>query len=111
MSEKSKVYKELKETFPQVAKITINYSGSGDDFGDFWNADAEDTNGDDVSMDDHKFLNIAREYLFEILDNSEANFNDDGSEGTIELDLENMVTTIDNYEVYRESRATGKQYY
>lgn len=108
---KAEVYQKLKEAFPKAAKITISYSGSGDDFGDFWRLEAEESDGKELKISESDFRHITEDYMFDLLDNSDADFNNDGSEGTIEFDLENMVTTLDNYEIYMETRATGVKYF
>jgi hypothetical protein len=56
-------------------------------------------------------VNIADEFLWYCLDNSPADFNDGGAEGTIKLDLDNFIAELNNYELYTESRHTGTEHF
>jgi len=112
-TDKLAVYAELKEEFPTVATIEVSYEGSGDSFGDFWSIVAYDAAGNllnDVSSG--AIQHIIEDYCYEIFEMSgEPDFNNDGSEGTIKFDIQNQVTTLDNYVKYVESRHTGTEYF
>lgn len=111
-TEKQEVCRQLKELNPNIAKVEISYSGSGDSFGDFYNLDAYDTDGKSIAISQGEIQNIVEDYCFEVFDKSgQPNFNDEGSEGTITIDVDNLITTLDNYEVYRETRSTGIEYF
>lgn len=91
--------KKLKEQFPEVSKINIEYRGSGDSFEDFWNL--ESTPESNIQQSDIEDL------LWYAIDNSEANFNNEGSEGEIIIDLEKEEMSIDNYWIVYEREPTG----
>lgn len=110
---KQEVCKQIKELDPDIAIVEISYSGSGDSFGDFYNIDAYDSDKKMIDIASHGALqSIIEDYCFEVFDMSgQPNFNDEGSEGTITIDVDNQVTKLDNYEVYRETRSTGIEYF
>lgn len=91
--------KDLKVKFPNINKISIEYIGSGDSFEDFWNL--ETTPESDIEQSDIEDL------LWYAIDNSEANFNDEGSEGEIIIDLVNEKLSIDNYWIVYEREHSG----
>jgi len=91
--------KKLKQQFPEVTKINIEYKGSGDSFEDFWNLETiPDSN---IQQEDIENL------LWYAIDNSDANFNNEGSEGEIIIDLENEKMFIDNYWIIYEKEPSG----
>lgn len=109
---KQEVCKQLKEMYPDIAKVEISYSGSGDSFGDFYNIDAYNSEDKSINISHGQLQDVVEDYCFHIFDMSgQPNFNDEGSEGTITIDVDNMVTTLDNYEVYRETRSTGIEHF
>ena len=110
---KQEVCKQLKEINPDIAIVEISYSCSGDSFGDFYNIDAYDSDRKAIDIVSHgQIQDVIEDYCFEIFDKSgQPNFNDEGSEGTITIDVDNQVTKLDNYEVYRETRSTGIEYF
>lgn len=112
-TDKLAVYAQLKEKFPTAVLIEVSYEGSGDCFGDFWQITAYDANKKEIKDASHgEIQSIIEDYCFEIFDMSgEPNFNDDGSEGTIKFDILNLVTTLDNYEKYTDTRHTGTEYF
>ena len=91
--------KKLKKQFPEVIKINIEYRGSGDSFEDFWNL--ETTPESNIQQEDIENL------LWYAIDNSDANFNNEGSEGEIIIDLENEKMSIDNYWIIYEKEPSG----
>jgi hypothetical protein len=104
-------FKALKEAFPTVSIIEVGYYGGGDSFDSFNSVEAYDGNKNQVDIDYTELMNIADEFLYYCLDNSNADFNDGGSEGTIKLDLDNFIAELDNYELYTESRHTGTEHF
>lgn len=109
---KSEVFAELKKKYPTVSKISISYEGSGDSFGDFYHIVADDQDGNDMEISHGEIQNIVEDYCFEIFDKSgQPNFNDDGSTGTITLDIDNNITILDNYWYVRTEEHTGTEYY
>jgi hypothetical protein len=91
--------KDLKVKFPEIEEIKIEYRGSGDSFEDFWNL--ESTPESDIQQEDVEDL------LWYAIDNSDANFNNDGSEGEIIIDLVNEKLSIDNYWITYERKPSG----
>lgn len=110
-ADKKELFNELKKMYPSVSTIEIGYYGGGDSFDSFTSIDAKDSAGGIVRIDDNEVLTLADSFIWQCLDNSNADFNDGGSEGTITLDLDNFVATIDNYELYTESRFTGTEHF
>ena len=91
--------KDLKIKFPTIEKINIGYNGSGDSFNDFWNL--ESIPESNIEQEDVEDL------LWYAIDNSEANFNNEGSEGEIIIDLVNEKLSIDNYWIVYEREPSG----
>jgi hypothetical protein len=91
--------KDLKIKFPTIEKINIEYNGSGDSFNDFWNL--ESIPESNIEQEDVEDL------LWYAIDNSEANFNNEGSEGEIIIDLVNEKLSIDNYWIVYEREPSG----
>ena len=91
--------KDLKIKFPTIEKINIEYNGSGDSFNDFWNL--ESIPESNIEQEDVEDL------LWYAIDNSEANFNNEGSEGVIIIDLVNEKLSIDNYWIVYEREPSG----
>ena len=91
--------KDLKVKFPNINKISIEYIGSGDSFEDFWNL--KTTPESDIEQSDIEDL------LWYAIDNSDANFNNEGSEGEIIIDLDNEKMSIDNYWIIYDKQSTG----
>lgn len=109
--DKRETFNALKEAFPTVSIIEVGYYGGGDSFDSFNSVEAYDGNKNQVDIDYTELMNIADEFLYYCLDNSNADFNDGGSEGTIKLDLDNFIAELDNYELYTESRHTGTEHF
>ncbi len=84
---------KLKVKFPALKIVNITYSGSGDEFGDFWNI--VDENEVDIP-NSQEFMSEADDLIWHCLENSGADFNNDGSEGTITFDFDAMKVKIEN---------------
>ena len=91
--------KDLKIKFPTIEKINIEYNGSEDSFNDFWNL--ESIPESNIEQEDVEDL------LWYAIDNSEANLNNQGSEGEIIIDLVNEKLSIDNYWIVYEREPSG----
>ena len=91
--------KDLKIKFPTIEKINIEYNGSEDSFNDFWNL--ESIPESNIEQEDVEDL------LWYAIDNSEANVNNQGSEGEIIIDLVNEKLSIDNYWIVYEREPSG----
>ena len=110
-ADKRSTFNALKEAFPTVSILIVGYYGGGDSFDSFNSVEAYDGNKNQVDIDYTELMNIADEFLYYCIDNSNADFNDGGSEGTIKLDLDNFIAELDNYELYTESRHTGTEHF
>lgn len=91
--------KNLKIKFPEVKEIKIEYTGSGDSFDDFWNLIT--TPESNIEQSDIEDL------LWYAIENSDANFNNEGSEGEIIIDLDNEKMSIDNYWIIYDKQSSG----
>lgn len=85
----------LANKYPNLKIVRISYNGSGDNFDDFY--DIEVTEGTYKDNDLDNFMTDAADLLNYALDNSEADFNNDGSRGIITFNFNRMVLSIDNY--------------
>lgn len=99
------------EKYPGLKKAEVTYNGSGDSFEGFWDMNFEFTGPNQKKMNEAKysatFMENAEDILHHALDNSEANFNDEGSEGTIYINFENGTMSIDNYYFTTQSYPSG----
>ena len=87
---------------PQGAvRITVSYYGSGDSFEEFNDAHVEYRENYDGPREDLK-EDIDQDDLFKILENSAADFNNEGSRGEIIFDLETNKITVENGQVVEE---------
>lgn len=95
-------FAELKSDYPEAKVIQISYFGEGDSL-DSFDLDHID-NKWERDFDTSKYNDL----LFTVLDMSEADFNNDGSRGTITIHLQEETITVDNY--YRETieHSTGE---
>lgn len=110
MASKKEVLAQLAEKFPAATKFTIEYNGSGDSFDSFYNFDAEDAGGKSLPINENDFMGIAEDFIFDIFERSgNPNFNDDGSEGTVEFDMVNKVVTLHNFWIIRDTQSTGEE--
>jgi len=108
------VLKELKEKYPTIDKITVQYEGSGDSFGDFWDYEFEyaegapELSGQEEEKAKEEIMNAFDDEIWDLMDKAGANFNDDGSEGHVYIDLKNLNVSADCYEKYTETRYSGE---
>lgn len=95
-------FQNMRMDYPGVKEIKIFYYGSGDSFED-WNIEEVDGEYSDKC---NNFTEKYTDLLDQALEHSDANFNDDGCDGYITVNIENETLTIDNYykeEVYTPS--------
>lgn len=92
--------KNLKSKFPQLEKVNIQYRGSGDSFEEFWDINTVPEN---IHVEEEDIQDL----LWYAIDNSEADFNNEGSEGVIEIDLKKKTLSIDNYYIVYDTKASG----
>lgn len=109
---KQEVCKQLKELDQRISIVEIEYSGSGDSFGDFYNIYVTDADKNEINVIQGEVQTIVEDYCFEVFEMSgQPDFNNDGSEGTITIDVDNMVTKLDNYRLYMERESTGEEFF
>lgn len=98
MSQK-KYIQELAERFPNVKKISIDYYGSGDSFDCFNQVTFEEKDGNSFESSDNELIDEDQmnELLWDALDKSGANFNNEGSEGQVHINLEETTIEVENY--------------
>lgn len=94
------VIKWVREQCGQEAdRIVVHYEGSGDSFGSFY--DAQVYEGNKVIKDGYQlaeeFTSKFEDIIWQLLDSSGADFNNDGSDGTIMFDLNLGAAAVDNY--------------
>jgi hypothetical protein len=90
-----KQLENIQNTYPDIDKIEITYYGAGDSFDSFneYIAKKDELIIDDIDINH----DIISSILWEALDHSEADFNNEGSEGTITIDLKNKQVTCENF--------------
>jgi hypothetical protein len=96
---------KLSEKFPDAKVVKVSYQGSGDSFEDFYDVEVEEGK---LKKDD-EFIEAADGLLWYAIEHSAADFNNEGSEGSIKFDFENMKLSIDNYYYERVSSPSGEQ--
>lgn len=94
----NKIMKDIKTEYPLAKNIEIGYWGSGDSFEEF---DLQGETSGLIKIADN-FIYRYNELLWEILNQSVADFNNEGSRGTIYIDLENNKVTCDVYHIVHE---------
>lgn len=99
-------FRQVKEEYPHLNHISIHYYGSGDDFGDFNNVQAIDYNGKYVEIA-YKFIHEHNDSLYMLVEEVGADFDNDGSEGVINLDLKNGKVTVNNFSIFHDSVPDG----
>ena len=98
--EKRVAYDIARSLYPGVAKIEIDFSGMGDSFDHFsefrlYDQDLQEIGGPNRGLDPTS-NHILHDYFFDVLNLSQyVTFNDQGSFGTITMDLDNVVTRLD----------------
>ena len=91
---------EIKEKYPSIEEIKIEYSGSGDSFEDFYGLHFTPSNINIPQSD-------IEDLLWYCIDHSEADFNDECSKGSISIDCINETADIDNYAYETSTRQSG----
>jgi hypothetical protein len=103
----------LQGKYPNLSKFEISYQGSGDSFDSFDDYTAYDKKGNvdlPLSSQLEKLFETDdfEAILWKIIDSSEADFNNDGSRGTITFDLEEDKIVIDNYYYEMVTNSSGE---
>jgi len=93
------ISKQIMEKHPDVAIIECMFNGCGDSFSDFNDVTIKDKNGSDINGENdpyEKNREIFEDLFWNIIEyDGRANFNDDGSEGNITIDLINNKIKIE----------------
>ena len=109
---KKQTYEQLKKNLPEASIIEIIQSGSGDAFDDFYSIEVYDKDKKEIKTEHGTIQSLIEDYCFEVFDKSgNPNFNDEGSTGTVKLDLDNYITTLDNYWYVRTEEHSGTEHF
>lgn len=91
-------------------RINVSYYGSGDSFEEFSDTEVLNENGQDMRYGTPAAdlsSRIDEDDLWTILEQSEANFNNEGSRGTIVFDFIKNEITVDNYYIVETEEPGG----
>ncbi len=100
---KQEMYDALQKDFPQVTTITIEYDGAGDD-GNMESPTFADQNNYEVEVSE-KVSELVSEYACHALEHHKGGWEiNDGSFGTITIDVPNQKAHFAHNERYTESR-------
>ena len=110
-----KYIQELAERFPDVRRISVDYYGSGDSFDSFNDLTFEKNDGttSDYSSLDWKqrfeLLNetAMNELLWDAIERSEADFNNEGSRGYVHINLDTTTLEVENYYIVQSEELGG----
>lgn len=110
-----KYIQELASRFPDVKKISVDYYGSGDSFDSFHDLTFEKKDGttSDYSSLDWKERNellnetAMNELLWDALDRSGADFNNEGSRGYVHINLDETTLEVENYWIVQSEEEGG----
>lgn len=98
---KKEILADLAEKFPGAAKFEIGFQGAGDDFDSFYDYTAFDADGKVIERfsggrNENSFLLITQDYIDHIFmtANSQPDWNNDGSDGTVTFDMVNKVVVL-----------------
>lgn len=101
------VIREIGDRFLFTKSVSVSYEGSGDSFDDFWAIQVEYKDKD--GKDNNKIqVGDVEDLLWYAIEHSEADFNNEGSTGEIEIDFVNGTLKINNYYIVRESVPSGQ---
>ena len=107
-----KYIQELAERFPDVRRISVEYYGSGDSFDSFYDLSFETNDGKPMEYDWNertKLMNetAMNELLWDAIERSEADFNNEGSRGYVHINLDNTTLEVENYYVIQTEELGG----
>lgn len=94
-------FRQLKEEYPEAKSISVDYYGSGDSFDEYHNVQIDEEYNNNFNI--NKYENL----LDAALEHSEADFDNDGCNGTITIDLMDETVSVDNYYKVIESHPSG----
>ena len=107
-----KYIQELAERFPDVRRISVEYYGSGDSFDSFYDLSFETNDGKPMEYDWNertKLMNetAMNELLWDAIERSEADFNNEGSRGYVHINLDNTTLEVENYYIVQTEELGG----
>ena len=106
-----KYIQELAERFPNVRRISVEYYGSGDSFDSFYDLTLEKNDGTyktDFSWDErNKLIDEMNGLLWDAIERSEADFNNEGSRGYVHINLDNTTLEVENYYIVQSEELGG----
>ena len=109
-----KYIQELAERFPDVRRISVEYYGSGDSFDSFNDLTFEKNDGttSDYSSDWRQRSELLNEtamngLLWDAIERSDADFNNDGSRGYVHINLDNTTLEVENYYIVQSEELGG----
>lgn len=102
-----KYIQQLAERFPNVKRISVDYYGSGDSFDSF----------NDITFDE-KYPNFEinsdllsesemQDLLWDAIERSDADFNNDGSRGYVHINLKDTTLEVENYYIVQSEEVGG----
>ena len=93
-----------------AVEIRVSYYGSGDSFGEFNNVTVLDKDGNNMQYNTEPSMlkeDISDDDLWTILEQSEADFNNEGSEGEIVFDLVGGTIEVENFYIVEHREPGG----
>jgi hypothetical protein len=110
-----KYIEDLALRFPNVKKISVDYYGAGDSFESFNDLNFETKEGEvspNLSFDYKERVSLLNEtemngLLWDAIEKSGADFNNDGSRGYVHIDLENTTLEVENYYIVQSEELGG----
>ena len=107
-----KYIEDLALRFPNVKKISVDYYGAGDSFESFndLNFETKDDKPFHYDWKDRNGLLNETEMnglLWDAIEKSDADFNNEGSRGYVHIDLENTTLEVENYYIVQSEELGG----
>jgi hypothetical protein len=107
-----KYIQELASRYPNVKKISVDYYGAGDSFDSFNDLDFETKDGKPTGYDWKQRYELLNEtqmngLLWDALERSSADFNNDGSRGCVIINLEDTKLEVENYYIFQSEELGG----
>ncbi len=84
--------KRMRIENPDLKSISIEFGGSGDCFDDFYSLNVD---AGKLTVPEVDFVNTYNDLLWAALEKSDANFNDEGSNGTVTIAFDGNVGSIE----------------
>jgi hypothetical protein len=98
---------KLKKEYPGVDKIAVSYNGSGDSFDSFSSVSLSKNSKPVKRQAQNNFTQKYDDILSAALEISDADFNNEGSEGEVVFDLKKNKIFVENYLIIHERKHSG----